>query len=351
MQAFLATNIMGSFAFDKHGKVIAKKLFPKKPEVIAEKLDSSGMLPEEEEILRILLSKGYKEVLTDRKVAFKEIAVVFEKDNLGKQVLQEEFRSLAVSLGWVSSQAELNEILTKVQVLRTREKLREERRDKIIIHVSGVLQELEKDLNSFSERLREWYGLHFPELSKQIQSHEKFAETIAKHGKRSRVKGFESLARESAGMEFSDEDLKQVQDFSKSLLELYQRKKALTNHLEKLCREVMPNISAVAGELLAARLLAHTGGLEKLSRLPSSTIQLLGAEKALFRHLKGGGKAPKFGVLFIHPLIQEAPKEKRGKVARLIAAKISLASRTDFFSTADKGKALRKELDERVRKI
>jgi len=351
MRAFLATNVMGSFGFDQDGKLVAKKLFPKKPELIAEKLDSRELLPEENEVLNKLASLGYKEVFTDRKIEFSGINVVFEEDNLGKNTLQEGFRGLAVSLKWVTSQAELNEILTKVNVLRTREKLREERRDRIIMHSIGALDELDKVINNFSERLREWYGLHFLELSREIQSHEKFAEAVAKYGRRERVKGHENLAKQSAGMEFSEADIKEVQDFSKTILELFQRKKSLAAYIEKLCQEVMPNTSAVAGEALAARMVSQAGGLEKISRLPSSTVQLLGAEKSLFRHLKDKkSPAPKFGLLFAHPLVQNAPKEKRGKVARLIASKISLAAKTDFFTKEDKGKTLRDELEEQVKR-
>ncbi|MBL7160485.1 MAG: hypothetical protein ISS93_01395 [Candidatus Aenigmarchaeota archaeon] len=350
MRAYIATNILGSFAFDADGKVIAKKLFPKKPEVIAERLDSTGLVPEEEEVLRELKANGVQEVFIDKKAQFQGISLVFEEDHPGKKNLQEGFRGLAVQLGWVTSQAELNELLAKVQVLRTKEKLREERRDVIIIHAVRLLDELDKELNSFSERLREWYGLYFPELSKEIQSHEKFAEVVAKAGNREQAKGFEKLAKQSAGMEFSEADLQEVRDFSRGLLELYQRKKSLAKYLEGMCKVVAPNTSAVAGEILAARLLSHAGSLEKMSRLPSSTVQLLGAEKSLFRHLKGQGKAPKYGVLFAHPLIQQAPLDKRGKVARLLAAKISLAAKTDFFSKEDKGDALRQELEEQVKK-
>src|SRR4030065_417735 len=113
----------------------------------------------------------------------------------------------------------------------------------------------------------------------------------------------------------------------------------------------MPNFSAVAGPLLGARLLSVAGSLDRLAMMPSSTIQLLGAEKALFRHLKGEGKAPKYGILFGHPLIQQATKETKGKVARLVAAKLSIAARLDRFAGKDEGESLRKQLEESMRKI
>lgn len=351
MRAFLATTILGSFVFDKDGNIIDKRLFVKKPEIIAKKLDTPGFLPEEEELLLLLIKKGYKEVFTAKKTEFPGIAIMFDEENLGKKTLQENFRKLAISLKWISSQAELNELLTRVQVLRTSEKLREERRDTLIIHAVGVIGELEKDLNNFSERLREWYGLHFPELSGEIASAEKYAEAIAKYGERSDIKGFEKISQESVGMEFSQRDISQIRDFSRVLFDLYQQKKSLTGYVELLCREVLPNTSTLAGEIIAARLLSAAGGLEKLSRLPSSTVQLLGAEKALFRHLKGEGKSPKFGVLFFHPFVQQAPNEKRGKIARLLAAKISLAARIDYYSKEDKSAALKRDLEEQMKRL
>ena len=328
--------------------MIAKKLFPKDPELIAKKLDSREWLPEEEFLLKKLVSLGYKEVMCEKNLQYKGIGVLHEEDNPGKKQLQESFRGLAVSLKWVTSQAELNELMSKIQVTRTKGQLRVVSRDKILMHAVGVLEELEKQLNSFTERLREWYGLHFPELSKELQSHEKFLELVSRHGERSRVEGYESLAKGSVGMDFSESDIREVQEVAKGLLQLCQTRKSLEAYLEKSCKEIIPNVSAVAGEVLGARLLAQAGGLEKLARLPSSTVQVLGAEKALFRHLKGGGRAPKFGVLFAHPLVQNADYDRRGKVARLIAAKISLAARTDFYSKKNTGSAFRKELERQV---
>jgi nucleolar protein 56 len=221
------------------------------------------------------------------------------------------------------------------------------------MRVASVLDELEKELNVFSEKLREWYGLHFPEADSVISSHERYVEMVARHGRRESFddKELARLAGKSSGMDLSDYDIKEIQAFSKALLGLYESRKRLTRYLEEIARVTMPNTSAVAGPVLAARLLVLAGGLEKLAKLPSSTIQLLGAEKALFRHLKGEGKAPKYGVLFGHPLIQSAPRELKGKVARLVAAKISLAIRLDNFSGRDEGEKMRKELDEQACRI
>lgn len=356
MRAHIATGILGSFAFDSSGKPIVHMLFPKKPDVIADKLRKSragGILPEELEIIRELSKKGYKELMWNKDKQVRGMICIHKKDNVGEETMQSSYRKLALDLRWVSSQAELNEILSKVNIELTKTELRKEKRDQIIMRVVSVLEELEKELNVFSEKLREWYGLHFPEASSRIPSHERYVELVARQGGRESLEDKElaKLAGKSSGMAFSDYDMRELQAFSKSLLGLYETRKRLNKYLEDMARATLPNTSAVAGPVLGARLLVLAGGLERMAKLPSSTIQLLGAEKALFRHLKGEGKAPKYGVLFGHPLIQSAPRELRGKVARLVSSKISLAARIDNFSDRNDGEKMRRELEEQVRKI
>lgn len=358
-RAFLATNIMGSFAFDKKGKILDKKLFPKDPEFIAERLSrvrKGEIIPEEEAILKNLISCGFKEVIWNKKGRkYKDIACIYIPDNIAVRKLQDEFRSLAVEFKWVVSQGEINELLSKVNILLAKGEIRKVRKDEIIMHAIGVFDEITKEVNVLSSKLKEWYGLHFPEMSNLVKNDERYAEIVYKYGKRENIKesGVESYASSSAGMDFSDEDVKEVQGLARSVSELYATKKSIEKYIETACNRIIPNMSAVAGSILAARLLSLGGGLEKIAKLPSSTIQLLGSEKALFRHMrdKERFKAPKFGVLFGHEYVQKAPDEMRGKVARLVAAKISLAAKMDFFSKEDRGEELKKELEKDIRKV
>ena len=164
-------------------------------------------------------------------------------------------------------------------------------------------------------------------------------------------KNVSALIKKSAGMGFSDNDIKEMQGFSESILAMFKVKKSVTKYLGAETKQEIPNLSAIAGPVLSARLLSLAGGLEKIAKMSSSTIQLLGAEKSLFRHLKGGGRAPKYGILYAHPYVQKAPKEKKGKVARLVAAKLSLAARIDYFSKKDKSKDLKKDLEKQVKAV
>lgn len=332
MKAYVATNLVGVFAFDKNGKTIVSKLFPKKPEAIAERLRKSRegeIIEEEREVLRKLRLSGYKEVIWDKRAKDGQIPITYDPENKGKEIANNEFRRLALENRWASTQSELNDILTKVNVLLSGEKIKIVKKDRVIMHVIGIIDEIDSVLNSLSERLREWYGIYSPETVRDVKSHEKLLEMLSKP---SRGKN-------------------EIRDFSKSLLELYRTRDSLSGYLEKACRETIPNLSEVAGPLLASRLISLAGGLEKIAKLPSSTIQLLGAEKALFRHLKGKGKAPKYGVLFGHSLIQQAPKPLKGKIARLISAKLSLAAKMDFYSEKDEGKRMREDLEKKVNEL
>ncbi|RLJ06159.1 MAG: hypothetical protein DRP16_05435 [Candidatus Aenigmatarchaeota archaeon] len=355
MRAFLGIHIIGVFAFDKNNDIIAYRLFSKKPETIAEKLKAvknNEVLPEEKEIIEELRKKGYKEIVTDRCGDFGDIICIQKKEHQGIETLNSSFRKIAIDLRWASSQAEINEILSKVHAELTKSKLREKKNDKIIIQAVNTLDEIDKVINVFVEHLREWYGLYFPEAVKRISSPEKLIEIVCSGDKKEvEDKELRKLAEKTAGMDFSDEDLEEVKKFAKIVSETIALKKSLNKYIEESTKTTAPNLSAVAGPLMAARLLSLAGGLEKISRLPSSTIQLLGAEKALFRHLRGEGKAPKYGILFGHPYIQKAGKKNKGKIARLIASKLSIAARMDMFSGKDEGEKLKKELEEQVNKI
>ncbi len=356
MKAYIGTCIIGSFAFDREGNIIEKRLFPKDPKVVAEKLRktrSGEMIKEEKEIIDTLKIKGYKEIVWDKDIQVSGISCIKEKDNLAVQKLNLEFRKLALDFRWSNSQADINQFLSKVNVELTRKELKKEKRDRIIMRTVSVIEEIDKEINVFSEMLREWYGLHFPEMSKAVSSNERFAEIVFKYGRKENIKDpkLSELAEKSSGMTLTDDDILQMKHFAESILGLSSLRRSLASYLEEISGDVIPNLSAVAGSLLAARLLNLAGGLEKISKMPSSTIQLLGAEKALFRHLRGEGKAPKYGILFGHPLIQQAPKNLKGKVARLVAAKLSIAARMDMFSDKNEGERMRRELEEQVRSL
>jgi nucleolar protein 56 len=247
--------------------------------------------------------------------------------------------------------------LRKKALKKTREKVKKElfKRDKLVVQAIDAIDELDSAANLVIERVRNWYSLHFPELERMLAKRDidAYLKVVAEGKGRKGIKDekMAMVAKQSMGADIAQEDLEAVAELAKLALEMRKERERCAKYVESLVREVAPNASAVAGEMLAARLIALAGSLKRLAEFPSSTVQVLGAEKALFAHLKSGVKPPKHGVIFAFPAIRQAPKKLRGKISRLVANKISIAARMDYFGHEDEGKKLRKELDEKVEEI
>lgn len=220
-------------------------------------------------------------------------------------------------------------------------------RDGLLVQAVRALDDTNEVNNELSERLRPWYALYFPELEEAIDDNERFAELVATSPEREAAAAEAGMdIEESTGMPLDDRDREMVRSFAARLVEGYEMRDELEDYVADLAREVVPNLTAVLEPLLAARLIAEAGSLEKLAKMPSSTVQVLGAEKAMFRHMKGEGSAPKHGVLFMHPLVRGAPRDSRGKMARVIANKASIAARIDQYEGEFRGDALRQEIED-----
>ena len=233
-----------------------------------------------------------------------------------------------------------------------------------IIQAINTLDETDKIINLLSSRVREWYGLHFPELDNLIDTITGYSK-IVMAGKRENLTqntyldaGFPEekaemlslLQKKSRGGQISDENLAIVQNISKQVLDLFELRQSLEKHIESQMELVAPNISAILGSAVGARILAKAGSLKRLAMMPASTIQVLGAEKALFRALKTGAQPPKHGLLFQHQLVHASPRWQRGKIARAVAAKAAIAARVDVYG-AGRNDTLLEKLNIRVTEI
>ncbi len=233
-----------------------------------------------------------------------------------------------------------------------------------IIQAIGSLDEIDKIANAISSRLREWYGLHFPELENVIDSINGYAQIVLA-GKRdsltkkvfedagfpdSKVEMLSLVASKSRGGDISEKNLRIVQFMAKQLLDLHELRKNLEDHVEAEMDIVAPNISAILGPAVGARILGRAGSLTRLASMPASTVQVIGAEKALFRSLKTGAQPPKHGILFQHAMVHAAPRWQRGKIARAIAAKAVIAARVDVYGEG-LNETLLEKLDVRVKEI
>jgi len=219
--------------------------------------------------------------------------------------------------------------------------------DTLLIRATNSVEELDKSINFLSKRLREWYELYNPEFSISVQSHEKFVEEILEKEKEELLKELMINVADSIGADLSQEDLEPIRNLAHQIYDLYQLRKGTLDYMSVLMEALCPNIKAVCGTIVGAKLIEHAGSLRRLSEMPASTIQILGAEQALFRHMKTGAKPPRHGVIVHHQLIAKAPDRLHGKIARALADKISIASKVDYFQGKFIGDKLRQKLEEK----
>ncbi|CAH2053871.1 unnamed protein product [Thlaspi arvense] len=252
---------------------------------------------------------------------------------------------------------------------RAKVKFNVNRVDNMVIQAIFLLDTLDKDINTFAMRVREWYSWHFPELVKIVNDNYLYARVskiIEDKSKLSEehipmlteVLGDEDKAREvveagkaSMGQDLSPVDLINVQTFAQKVMDLADYRKKLYDYLVAKMSDIAPNLAALIGEMVGARLISHAGSLTNLAKCPSSTLQILGAEKALFRALKTRGNTPKYGLIFHSSFIGRASAKNKGRIARFLANKCSIASRIDCFadsSTTAFGDKLREQVEERL---
>ncbi|PIA61652.1 hypothetical protein AQUCO_00300882v1 [Aquilegia coerulea] len=215
--------------------------------------------------------------------------------------------------------------------------------DTMIIQAIGLLDDLDKELNTYAMRVREWYGWHFPELAKIVQDNIVYAKAVKLMGDRVNAvdldfseilpEEIEAELKEAAvismGTEVSDLDLLNIKELCDQVLSLSEYRAQLYDYLKNRMNTIAPNLTALVGELVGARLIAHGGSLLNLAKQPGSTVQILGAEKALFRALKTKHATPKYGLIYHASLIGQAAPKLKGKISRSLAAKTALAIRYD----------------------
>ncbi|DAZ97214.1 TPA: hypothetical protein N0F65_003845 [Lagenidium giganteum] len=240
--------------------------------------------------------------------------------------------------------------------------------DTMIVQAIGLLDELDKEINTYSMRVREWFGWHFPEMGKIVTDNLQYAKCVLKMGVRSNIKDLdfsdiltedvEASMREvcevSMGTDISTEDVTNIASLCEQVISLTEYRAQLFDYLKNRMNAIAPNLTVMVGELVGARLIAHAGSLMNLAKHPASTVQILGAEKALFRALKTKHDTPKYGLIYHASLIgQTAPKFK-GKISRVLAAKTALAVRVDALGDAPEatiGFDNRAKVEARVRQL
>lgn len=234
---------------------------------------------------------------------------------------------------------------------QTREKLGSEDRDRFMMKAVEYLDENNNNFNAEMERFRDLYQLHFPELEKEITDDEHLIRILSNGINRDNLDSFSSMSEDSTGAPLTEVDEEMIEQIHSNLEDKLDTRKELEEYIEEIAEEEMENLGKLLGPLLAARLVSLAGGLEELAKKPSSTVQMLGAEKALFRYLKGEGTPPKHGILFQHSFVNSLPENKRGKMARFLANKAAMAARLDEYGDKFKGDSLREECREKFEEL
>ncbi len=263
-----------------------------------------------------------------------------------QQLSREAFSKISQQLYATSIQA-----LRNANLFATKQLIKSSfKPDTLVLQTINHIKELEKISNMLAKRMREWYGYYLPELARKIQEHEAFANLILKHNKKELLNELHLSDIESMGAVFKDQDLTPIKILAQQFLAVLELKKQQEYYLSQLVQEHFPNLYQIATPLIAARLIAKAGSLQRLALLPASTVQLLGAEKALFRHLRTGAAAPKYGVLLHHPLVTKVPPKHKGKMARMLANKISIAAKVDYYQTGKTDQQIMKRFVQELEK-
>ena len=329
----LVTTWFGTFIMNDEGQIVEKTLFPQDEKEIVNRLeliDENEVLAEEEE-----LADG-----RELEVGEKRLELIGTISSFKHPDIKPEDFGFSMAL------------LNKAMLSRGRKKVKASTSpDEQIVQAIRSIDDLTKIINLMSERLHEWHELNFPELTK-LASETEYIDLIAQYGDRKSILASGQVKiHDSLGADISEADAEAMKILASNLQATIQRKDEMEKYIISRMDDIAKNTAYLAGPLVGARLISLTGGLDRLSKLPSSTIQLLGAEKALFKHLKDNAKPPKHGVIFQHPIIHRAPPWQRGKIARAFAGKISIAVKMDRYGTDFIGPKLEEQLNKRVEEI
>lgn len=225
-----------------------------------------------------------------------------------------------------------------------------EKLDFMIIQSINLLLDIDKDINLHCMRIREWYGVHFPELSIIVDNNEMYVKIVSvlQNKNKINIKNLQEhadvdwqeivdLAKNSMGADISENDMSNIVNDCKSIIKNFEYRNNLSSYIKEKMQIVAPNLTNFIGDIIGARLIAKAGSLSNLAKLPGSTVQLIGAEKSLFQALRRQSNTPKYGIIFESSLLGQTPLEYKGKVARSLASKISLCARLDAYNKNQNG--------------
>ena len=379
MDALLYSSVYGILIFNEAQKIIGHEFSTLSIQELAQKYHSfqKGKIPPKlHDLLIKLQSEGYTRVLTEDKDLFNalqkeaDLQVRLTDDLQALKHIQTNLIQHLLDAKIPFSARDLTERAKILAEFMIRSQIAESatQGDFLIKQAIDTMVDIDKSINFFSSRLREWYGLHFPELTdKLVGDNKQFAEYVLKIGQRQQFQAeklinvmgltnekaqhFEEKATRSMGGNLTDPDFLNIRNLASQIVGLHEYRQSLENYVAKTLEIVAPNLNAVLGSQITGKLISIAGSLERLAKFSSSTIQILGAEKALFKALKAGGATPKYGVLFQWNKIRGEKGYLRGKIARMAAGKISILAKVDFYKGTFIGDQYKAEIERKIELI
>ncbi|MEE1157726.1 MAG: ATP-binding protein [Methanobrevibacter sp.] len=325
MECYVTYSVKGFYAFNENNELIAEKLF-KETEILQKLIEIDNKeIPTEEIELIEELSKDYDSIIIEsnkRSSDYQSDKVKVKNPNPAGDYLRSNF-DLDID----------NEIYQKLAIYKMKKAQAGD--DKHLIQAINSIDEIDESISKLIERIREWYALYFPEMD-LIKNNETYIKLIYENKTKEEIVNAKSDAFPEDMLDIEDDinpnDLDIMNNYAKSIYELQKTRKNIIDYIDVKMESIAPNLRLLVGSSLGAKLISHAGGLKRLASYPSSTVQIMGAEKALFRHLKSGDRPPKYGLIYQHPQVRGAKWWNRGKIARLLAGRISLAARKDVFT-------------------
>ena len=348
MECYITYCIKGFFAFNGNNELIAEKLFPQN-EIIERlvQIDNKEIVKEELEIIEEV-SKDYDELIIEsnkRLSDYENEKIRIQTPNQAGDFLRSNYDEFDLN------NDEITEVYRNLAIYKIKKESSSQ--DKHLIQAVNSIEEIDETISKLIERVREWYALYFPEMD-VIKNNETYIKLISQNKTKEEIIKAKPDAFPHSIIDLEDdidsEDLEIMNNYANSIYELQKSRKNIEEYIDHKMNSIAPNLRLLVGPTLGAKLISHAGGIKRLAMYPSSTVQIMGAEKALFRHLKSGDRPPKYGLIYQHPQVRGAKWWNRGKIARMLAGKISLAVRRDVFTkTIDENVA--DEFKEKVEEI
>lgn len=356
MDCYITYCICGFIAFDENKKIIDYKLFPKE-ETITRLMEIENKKVVDEEIAIINeVSNSYNNIYIESNKRSSDYSnfenIQIKTPNKGGEHLRSNLKEILILIGFSNEdnfKEDFTNLYRKLTIYKMKKISQEE--DKHLIQGINSIDEIDEGISKLIERIREWYALYFPEMD-LIKNNEIYIKLISENKTKEEIitKKKDIFLVEVDDIEINKEDLEIINEFANSIYNLQIARKNIERYIDTKMDSIAPNLKNLVGASLGAKLIAHAGSVKRLATYPSSTVQIMGAEKALFRHLKTGDKPPKYGLIYQHPQVRSSKWWNRGKIARTLASKISLAVRKDVFSD-DIDLRINEDFLEKVNKI